>query len=190
MISQAIPTGDEELDKKAWSKTQDELDRGIAFLVEDWDQLITMFGHDVVVAVRRAIWERHGNAIEWAVRVIDDFRAGLINDACSYCSVHRPATHDDVIAAIMAARQNHDNEQVKSWTSEFAKACRQVAHMIEQLHLTIVAQWCPRLNKSVFIISAGQLFGGKNTSPKFQQAPCMVVLLNGSHVWSSFATHC
>ncbi len=127
MISQAIPTGDEELDQTAWSKTQDELDRGIAFLVEDWDQLITMFGHDVVVAVRRAIWERHGNAIEWAVRVIDDFRAGLINDACSYCSVHRPATRDGVIAAITAARQNHDSEQVKSWTSDFAKAYRQVA---------------------------------------------------------------
>ena len=74
-----------------------------------------MFGHDVVVAVRQAIWERHGNAIEWAVRVIDDFRAGFINDACSYCSVHRPATHDDVIAAIMAARQNHEYEQVESW---------------------------------------------------------------------------
>ena len=77
MISQAVATGDAKLDEKAWGKTQDELDRGIAFLVEDWTQLIEMCGHDVVVAIRRAIWERHGNAIEWAVRVIDNFRAGL-----------------------------------------------------------------------------------------------------------------
>ena len=63
-----------------------------------------MFNHNVVVAVRRAIWERHGNATEWAVRVIDEFRAGLINDACSCCSGHRPATHDGAIAAIVVGR--------------------------------------------------------------------------------------
>ena len=78
MISQAVATGDAKLDEKAWSKTQDELDRGIALLVDDWKQLAEKFGHDVVVAVRRAIWERHGNAIAWAV--IGSFRAGLIND--------------------------------------------------------------------------------------------------------------
>ena len=57
-----------------------------------------MFSHDVVVAVGRATWERRGNVTGWVVRVIDDFRAGLTNDVCSYCSVHRSATHDDVIA--------------------------------------------------------------------------------------------
>ena len=50
-----------------------------------WEQLIELFGHDVVVAVRRAIWERHGDAIEWAVRVVDGSRAGLINDSCRAC---------------------------------------------------------------------------------------------------------
>ena len=99
-----------------------------------------MLGHAVVVAVKRTIWERHGNATEWAVRVIDDFRAGLINDACSFCPVHRPATHDDVIAAIMVERQRHEFEKVKSWTSDFAKAYKQVAQMFEQIPLTIVAQ--------------------------------------------------
>ena len=142
-------------------KKQDELDREIALMIDDWDKLIGKLGHDVVVAVRRAIWERHGNATEWAVRVIDDFRAGLINDACSYCSVHRPATHDDVVAAIMVAREGYGSEEVMSWTSDFAKAYRQVAQSVKQLHLTVVAQWCPHLNKSVFISSAGQLFGCK-----------------------------
>ena len=111
MISQATPTGDNNLDEKAWKKTQDEIDRGIALLFTNWNDLVDMFGHDIVVAVRRAIWEGHGNAIEWAVRVIDDSRAGLINDACSCCSVHRPATHDDVIAAIMVRRQRHEFEK-------------------------------------------------------------------------------
>ena len=72
-----------------------------------------MFNHDVVVAVRRATWERLGNATEWVVRVIDDFRAVLINDACSYCSVHRPATHGDVVAAIFIGRQRHEYDQAK-----------------------------------------------------------------------------
>ena len=107
-----------------------------------------MFGHNIVVAVRRAIWGRHGNATEWAVRVIDDFRIVLINDACSYCSVHMPATHDDVIAAIMVERQRHEYEKVKPWTSDVAEAHGQVAQMFEQLHFKVVAQWCPQGNNT------------------------------------------
>ena len=69
MIAQAVPTGDEELDLQAWKKTQDDIDREISIMIDDWDKLTEQLGHDVVVAVRRAIWERHGNATEWAVRV-------------------------------------------------------------------------------------------------------------------------
>ena len=88
------------------------------------------FGNGVVAAVGRAIRERHGHATEWAGRVIDDFRAGLINDGCSYCYVHRPATHDDAIAAILIERQKHEYDQVKPWTREFAKVDKQVVQMI------------------------------------------------------------
>ena len=105
-------------------KTQVELDRGIAITLNEWSDVVSAFGPDVIVAVRRAIWERHGNATEWAIRVIDDFRDGLQNSVCSYCCVHRPATHDDVIAQIMAIRRNHPDDMVQSWTSDFAKAYR------------------------------------------------------------------
>ena len=71
----------------------------------------------------------------------------------------------------MAALQNHEFEQVKPWTSDFAKAYRQVAQMIEQLHLTVVAQWCLHLKTSVFIMSAGQLFGGKIPSQNVSRHP-------------------
>ena len=87
--------------------------RGVALLVTNWTDLVGMFGHGIVVAVRRAIWGRHGNDTGWAVRVIDGCRAGLINNACSYCSVHRPATHGDVIAAILVERQRHEYEKAK-----------------------------------------------------------------------------
>ena len=62
MITQAVPTGDDELDERAWKKTQDEIDGGIASKIDSWECLVEQVGHDVVVAVRRAIWERHGNA--------------------------------------------------------------------------------------------------------------------------------
>ena len=58
-----------------------------------------------------------------------------------------------------------------SWTSDFAKAYRQVAQSVKQLHLTVVAQWCPQLKKAVFIISAGQLFGGKTPPQNFSRHP-------------------
>ena len=59
----------------------------------------------------------------------------------------------------MVERQRHEYEQVKPWTSDFAKAYREVAQMVEQLHLTVVAQWYPQEKKVVSIVSAGQLFG-------------------------------
>ena len=87
MISQAKSTGDVKLDMLAWKKTKDECDRGIAYIVKSFQELVNLFGEDVVIAVRRAIWERHGNASEWSVRVIDDFFAGLQNHASSYSNI-------------------------------------------------------------------------------------------------------
>ena len=92
MISQAVSTGDAKLDEKAWQKTKDECDRNIAFLIKSYSELVEQLGENVVIAVRRAIWERHGNARDWSVRVIDGFLAGMQNHASSYCCAHRPAT--------------------------------------------------------------------------------------------------
>jgi hypothetical protein len=146
----------------AWKKTKGECDRGIAYIVKSSQELVNLFGEDIVIAVRRAIWERHGNASEWSVRVIDDFLAGLQNHASSYCSVHRLATHDDVVAQIIAVHEMVSAALVLAWTSDVAKAYRQVPQLMEQLKLTVVVQHCPETNAPVFIVSYGQPFGGKN----------------------------
>ena len=163
--------GDVKLDKLAWKKAKDECDRGIAYIVKSLQELVNLFGEDVVLAVRRAIWERHGNASEWSVRVIGDSLAGLQNHASSYCSVHRPATHDDVVAQIIAVREMVSAALVLSWTSDFAKAYRQVPQLMEQLKLTVVVQHCPETNAPVFIVSYGQLFGGKTPPQNFSRQP-------------------
>ena len=54
---------------------------------------------------------------------------------------------------------------------DFAKAHRGVPQMIEQLQLTVVAQWCPQEKKVVSIVSAGQLFGGKTPPRNFSRCP-------------------
>ena len=97
MISQAVSTGDDKLDEMAWQKTKDECDRNIAFVVKSYSELVEQLGDNVVIAVRRAIWERHGNARGWSVRVIDDFLAGMQNHASSYCCVHR--SHRSLLCA-------------------------------------------------------------------------------------------
>ena len=109
---------DHELAMQAWSKTQKEIDRGTAWRYDTLEALEEAFGPDLIIAVRRAIWERHGNATEWKVRLVDDFKAGLQNTACSYCCVHRPATHDDLVAQVMAVRGVHPKVLVHSWTSK------------------------------------------------------------------------
>ena len=40
-------------------KTQVESDRGIAITLNEWSDVVAALGPDVIVAVRRAIWERH-----------------------------------------------------------------------------------------------------------------------------------
>ena len=57
MISQAVSTGDDKLDEMAWQKTKDECDRNIAFVTKSYHELVEQLGDDVVIAVRRAIWE-------------------------------------------------------------------------------------------------------------------------------------
>ncbi len=56
MIHQAKSTGDLSLDEGAWEKTQIEIKRDIAIMIEELSDLINMLGNDVIVAVRRAIW--------------------------------------------------------------------------------------------------------------------------------------
>ena len=171
MISQAKSTGDSDLDNLAWEKTQAEVDRGIVYKVNSLRELVDIFSEDVVIAMRRSIWERHGNASEWSVRVINDFLAGMQNHASSYCSVHRPATHDDVVAQVIAAREMVPAAMVLSWTSDFDKAYRQVAQLQQQLPLTIVVQFCPAKDYLVFIVSYVQLFGGRTPPQHFSRHP-------------------
>ena len=140
---------------QAWSKTQKEIDRGTAWRYDSLDDFRNVFGPDLIIEVRRVILERHGNAIEWKVRLIDDFKAGLQNTACSYCCVHRPATHDDLVAQVMAVRQVHPRILIHLWTSGFAQAYRQIAQEPSQMAYTIVAQWCPDDRRTVFITSVG-----------------------------------
>ena len=71
----------------------------------------------------------------------------------------------------MAIRRAHPSDMVLSWTSDFAKAYRQVAQTPHQLQYAIVAQWCPQVSKLVFIVSAGQLFGGMTPPLNFSRHP-------------------
>ena len=89
-----------------------------------------------MVAVRRAILERHGNATELVVRVVDVFRVELIKGACSYwLSIGWPRT--GMWWQPSWRREGHDSEEVMSWTSEFAEVYWQVAQLVEQLHLIV-----------------------------------------------------
>ena len=93
------------------------------------------------------------------------------NHASPYCCVHRPATHDDVVAQIIAVREMVPAALVQSWTSDFAKAYRQVPQISDQLMLTVVVQYCPETQGPVFIVSYGQLFGGRTPPLNFSRQP-------------------
>ena len=68
-------------------------------------------------------------------------------------------------------------EPLHSWTSDFAKAYRQVPLCPEQLHLSVVAQWHPVLGQDVFTIPYAQLFGGRTPPLHFDRHPAWLTFL-------------
>ena len=57
------------------------------------------------------------------------------------------------------------------WTSDFAKAFKQVAHLPFFIMLVVIAQWCPDEGMVHFWIPLSQLFGGRSSPQNFSRYP-------------------
>ena len=145
--------------QESWKKTEDELRRNIA------DGPFMSFEEVPLdcpcFVIRKGIWEQHGTATEPSCRNIDDFLISGQNETAGYCSVHIPATVDSLVAQTRSVQDRFPREPLLSWTSDFAKAYRQVPQHPSQVSMTVIAQWHPGLQQVVFVVPYAQPVGGR-----------------------------
>ena len=110
--------------------------------------------------------------------MFDDFLEGGKNATVGYQFTHRPATLDNV-AASMRAMSEEFTEPMEFFTSDFAKAFKQVPGVAELLHLAVVVQWDLPHSKPAFMIPYTQVFGGSVHTFEFCQISFVVLLCHG-----------
>lgn len=169
LLSRMGPPKDSKLAQESWKKTEDELRRNIAdgpFMSLEEIPLDCP-----CIVIRKGIWEQHGTATEPSCRNIDDFLISGQNETAGYCSVHIPASVDSLVAQTRSVQDRFPRELLLSWTSDFAKAYRQVPQHPSQVSMTVIAQWHPGLQQVVFVVPYAQLFGGRTLPLHFSRNP-------------------
>ena len=103
LIARLSSPKDEALAVKSWTKTEDEIKRGIA--IGPFDSLEDLPFKEVAIVCRKGIWEKHGTATEQLCRNIDDFLVSGQNECAGHASVHIPATIDSMVAQTRATQE-------------------------------------------------------------------------------------
>ena len=117
-----------------------------------------------------AFWEQHGEAREPSCRVLDDFLEGTQNATVGYQHTHRPANLDS-LAATFRAMGALFPEKIMLFTSDFAKAFKQIPGVVSMLECSVVAQWDPCKCRPAFMVPLTQVFGGRSTPLNFARYP-------------------
>ena len=151
LISRTRASGDEQLDSEAWRKTMEEVEMGL--LSPPVSSLADLGMEQCCLVRRHGLWEQHGSAVAPTVRVLDDFLEGGQNGTVGYQYTHRPATLDTVTATLRSVGELY-NEPLEMFTSDFAKAFKQVPGVEAMLHLSVIVQWNPSSRRPVFPLSA------------------------------------
>ena len=165
IISACMSSGDLELDSAAWQKTVDELNLN---MVEGPFRSLGECGFGVARTVRRfGIWECHGGAAEWTCRVIDDLLDGGQNSTAGAFWTHRPCDLDQWCALLRLVADKFLNLPLSQFTSDFAKAYKQVPLAPWCQCYVVLVQWSPEWQAPAFFISRTQLFGGRTAPINF-----------------------
>ena len=93
------------------------------------------------------------------------------NDTISHSSTHRPAAGDALCSQQRAVQEAFPEEGTSGWTSDFAKAYKQIPGFPPQIWLTIIALWSPVHACITFWKPYTQLFGGRSSPQNFSRFP-------------------
>ena len=109
--------------------------------------------------------------MEKSCRLIDDALEGGQSMASGSQYTHIPADLDAWANQCRAAQDMFPSDQLSQFTSYFAKAFKQVPNDPTLAHLAAITQWCPDLERPVFLVGRTQFFGGKSCPVNFARIP-------------------
>ena len=175
VLRRVVPSGDVELDARAYKKSVDEHKRGV--LLGPFRTLSEVPVVEPCLVPRHGLWEQHGDADEPTVRVIDDLLMGGQNETVSYSSTHRPADGDALCSHQRSLQERFPLAPTAGWTSDFAKAFKQIPHAPWQMKYVVIAQWCPEEMCIHFWLALSQLFGGRSAPQNFSRYPAWFCFL-------------
>ncbi len=121
-----------------------------------------------------------GGASAPTVRAVDDMLMGGQHEAVSYETSHRPADADAICAFHCLLQERFPEEATAGWTSDFAKAFKQVPHLPCLTRLCIIVQWCPKDCRSHFWLPRSQIFGGRSAPQSLSRYPAWFCCLLSS----------
>ena len=206
------PSGDHMLDALSMKKSLEEVDRGV--LLGPWPVSSPLPGN-LAIARRAGIWEQHGGSLEPSVRVIDDLLLGEQNSTVASSTTHKPADTDAIASQARKVQEcRTSGGRTGGYTSDFAKAFKQIPGHPSERHMMHLVQWDPITNGAVMFVTLCQLFGGRAGPQNFSRYPAwlcytMAVLFalasmhcvddiivqehmdtieSGWHCWRAFAT--
>ena len=186
IIGKLGPASDQILDKLAYDKTLAEVEAGVTF--GPYFSLDSVPVMEPCLAPRHGIWEEHGDAVAPTVRIIDDLLYGEQNSTTGTCQAHRPTDVDGLVSQTRAVADSC-NSELFAWTSDFAKAFKQVPADPSQRRFWVLAQFSPSAGHVVYFLTNCQVIGSKS-SPEFIKVSIFVLLVCGRPIHDCSYTLC
>ena len=178
---------DPELAEISFMKSSDEVEAGV--LDGPYFDVNEIPVGVIGLAPRRGMWEYHGDAIDPAVRNIDDLLAGGQNETCGTTHSHRPTDVDGLVAQARAVADHFEGEEIAGWTSDYSKAFKQIPADPTENGAIVLVQWCPERKCLAFFVSYCQVFGSKNAPLNFSRFPAWACEVHASLLGIP-ASHC
>ena len=168
VLSRVKSTGDLELDEAAHVKTMAEFEKGT--MIGPFLDIASLPAGRRRFLPRFPIRERHGGAVDFSVRLIDDCRISGVNDESGTSSAHRPVDLDAWVCLIRAIGLKWISKLL-GFTSDFKGAYRQVPSCPLQALEFIVVFWDAARKAQGYGIATCQLFGSGNSPLNFCRYP-------------------
>ena len=186
VLTRVKSTGDVALDVAAYDKTLLEFEKGS--MIGPFDSLSDLPSGRKIFLPRFPIREKHGGAIDFSVRLIDDCKISGVNDESGNTAAHRPLDLD-AWCALLRALGVWFGVALQGFTSDFKGAYRQVPSCPFQALDFIIVFWNPLTQAHSFGIATCQLFGSGNSPLNFCRYPdwCCTVL---SAIFAILTDHC
>ena len=175
IVHRLCPSRDMALNAHTYAKTLEELKRGV--IRGPFRSIEEIPATNPCIIPRCGTWEQHGGADEPTVRVIDDMLASGHNATSSYSSSHRPADGDSICAQQRASQERFPRDAMSGWTSDFAKAFKQIPRRPKWRRLAIFGVWCPEEEMVHYFLALTQLFGGRLGPQNFSRYPAWLCFL-------------